>query len=135
MTKSTRIWSHLLKKSLMENFIFYAVIGFWNSGPSSWCTEDIKARNVHSWWMFELSDDVIKNLAIFYEKCYHYQMSLRWAQSWPVLKMSYPIVCHIFIYLCMRNMFFRFIISFYFFSHFSSFLRDMSCIYTYYWQL
>ena len=25
-----RIWSHLLKKSLMEHFIFYAVLWIWN---------------------------------------------------------------------------------------------------------
>ena len=42
--RKLRIWSHLLKKSLMENFIFYAVIfacamssyfikGLWNVSP------------------------------------------------------------------------------------------------------
>ena len=32
-----RIWSHLLKKSLMENFIFCAVIGFRFADKSSNC--------------------------------------------------------------------------------------------------
>ena len=28
--RKLRIWSHLLKKSLIENFIFYAVLHWWD---------------------------------------------------------------------------------------------------------
>ena len=32
LRRKLRIWSHLLKKSLMENFIFYADENCWNQG-------------------------------------------------------------------------------------------------------
>ena len=59
--KNLRIWSHLLKKSLMENFIFCAVLnircltGFW---MHLWVAEDA-GRITRMWWISKHRKSII----------------------------------------------------------------------------
>ena len=58
-TKKLRIWSHLLKKSLMENFIFCAVEDMANlTENSEFVKSEEKASEILSFFRLQMSSEI-----------------------------------------------------------------------------